>query len=124
MSDVASPNAPDERSSLPPFVAAAAAQAADELPRRAADAVQRLVDTVHDKAVRPAVVVARALVFGLLIFAGTTMLAVLGSVALLRLFDDYFFSTRQWISYLVLGGLFSLIGLGAWSRRTARAQAA
>lgn len=105
---------------LPPAVGAAAAEAAAELPRRAADAVQLLVDTIHDKAVRPAVLVTRAIVFGLVVAALGTVLAVVGSIALLRIFDVYVFGHRVWLSYVVLGGALTLAGLGAWSRRTAR----
>jgi uncharacterized protein YacL len=107
-------------SDLPSAVSAAAAEAAAELPRKAADAVQLLVDTIHDKAVRPAVLATRAIVFGLLIAALATLLLVLGSIAVLRLFDVYVFGHRVWLSYLVLGGALTLAGLGAWTRRTAR----
>lgn len=105
---------------LPPAVSAAAAEAATELPRRAADAVQLLVDTIHDKAVRPAVLATRAIVFGLLIAAVGTVLVVVGSIAVLRLFDVYVFGHRVWLSYLVLGGALTLAGFAAWTRRTAR----
>lgn len=105
---------------LPPAVGAAAAEAAAELPRRAADAVQLLVDTIHDKAVRPAVLATRAVVFGLLVAAVGTVLVVVGSVALLRIFDVYAFGHRVWLSYIVLGGALTLAGLAAWTRRTAR----
>ena len=105
---------------LPPAIGAAAAHAAADFPRRAADAVQLLVDTVHDKAIRPAVLVTRALVFGLLIAALATVVLVLGSIAVLRLFDVYVFGHQVWLSYIVLGGALTLGGLGLWTRRTAK----
>lgn len=105
---------------LPPAVGAAATEAAAELPRKAADAIQLLVDTIHDKAVRPAVLATRAIVFGLLVAALGLLLAVVGSIALLRIFDVYVFGQRVWLSYVVLGGALTLAGLGAWTRRTAR----
>src|SRR5579875_1030560 len=92
---------------LPPAVSAAAAAAASELPKKAADMVQLLVDTIHDKAVRPAVLATRVLV-------------VVGSVAVLRIFDVYVFGHRVWLSYVVLGGALTLAGLAVWSRRTAK----
>lgn len=107
-------------SDVPSAVGAAAAEAAAELPRKAADAVQLVVDTIHDKAIRPAVLATRALVFGLLVVALATLLLVLGSIALLRLLDVYAFAHRVWLSYVVLGGVLTLAGLAAWSRRTAR----
>jgi len=108
---------------LPPDVGAAAAEAASELPRRAADVVQLVVDTIHDKAVRPMVLATRALVFGLLVAALGTVLVVVGSIAVLRIFDVYVFGRQVWLSYIVLGGALTLAGLAAWSRRTAPARA-
>lgn len=105
---------------LPPILGAAAAEAAAELPRRAADAVQLVVDTIHDKAVRPAILVSRAVVFGLVVAALAVVLVVVGSVAVLRLFDVYVFGHRVWLSYIVLGGALTLGGLAVWTRRTAR----
>jgi hypothetical protein len=96
------------------------AEAAAELPRRAADAVQLVVDTIHDKAVRPVALVARALVFGLLIAVLGITLLILGSIVVVRLLDVYAFGHRVWLSYIVLGGVLTLVGLGLWSRRTER----
>ena len=131
MSDphAASSIAPDTGASsgpatVPPQVGAAAAQAAQvaaaQFPGKAADAVQLLVDTIHDKAVRPVTLAARAVVFGLIVAAMTTVLVVTGSIAALRLLDNYAFPHRVWLSYAVIGGLFTLAGLGAWTRRSAR----
>ncbi len=105
---------------VPPFMGGATAQAAADLPRKAADAVQFVVDTIHDKAVRPAILATRAVVFGLVIAALAVVLVVVGSIALLRLFDVYVFGHRVWLSYIVIGGAFTLVGLAAWTRRTAR----
>jgi hypothetical protein len=104
---------------VPPLVGAAAAEAAAELPRKAADAVQLVVDTIHDKAVRPAILATRAVVFGLVVAALATVLVVVGAIAVLRLFDVYVFGHRVWLSYIVLGGALTLAGLIAWTRRTA-----
>jgi hypothetical protein len=109
---------------LPPFVGTAAAEAAAELPRRAADAVQLVVDTIHDKALRPAILAARAIVFGLVVAAVATVLVVAGSITVLRLFDVYVFGHRVWLSYLVLGGALTVAGLAAWTRRTPRSSPA
>lgn len=101
-------------------MAAAAAEAASELPRRAVDAVQQVVDAIHNKAVRPAALAVRAVVFGLVVAAVGTLLLVLGSIAALRLLDVYAFGHRVWLSYIVLGGAVTLLGLALWSRRTTR----
>ncbi|MGH8988310.1 MAG: hypothetical protein ACRDXC_06890 [Acidimicrobiales bacterium] len=93
---------------------------AAELPRKAADVVQLVVDVIHDKAVRPATLVTRAVVFGLVVASLAIVLAVVGSIAVLRLFDVYVFGHSVWLSYIVLGGALSLAGLATWSRRSAR----
>lgn len=106
------------------FAAGAAAEATSELPRKAADVVQLVVDTLHDKAIRPAVLAARVVVFGLVVAALAGLLVVAGSIAVLRLFDVYVFGHQVWLSYIVLGGALTLAGFGAWSLRTARRPAA
>jgi hypothetical protein len=110
--------------SLPPFIGTAAAEVAAELPRKAVDAVQLLVDTIHDKAVRPTILATRAVVFGLLVATLVATLVVVGSIAVVRLFDVYVFGHQVWLSYIVLGGALSFAGLAVWSRRTARSSAA
>ena len=102
------------------MMGAAAAEAAADLPRRATDAVQLVVDTIHDKAVRPAILATRAVVFGLVVAALAAVLVTVGSIAVLRLFDVYVFGHRVWLSYIVLGGALTLAGLAAWTRRTTR----
>lgn len=92
-------------------------------PRKAADAVDLVVDTLHDKAIRPALLAARAVVFGLLVAVLALVVLVVLSVGLVRLLDVYAFGGRVWISYAVLGGIFTVAGLAAWSRRTPRGAA-
>jgi len=91
---------------------------AADLPARAADAVEQLVDTIFDRVVRPLLLVARAIVFGLLVTAVVLVIAVLVSVALVRFLDVYVVHGRVWISYLILGVLFTGAGFLAWSQRS------
>lgn len=97
----------------------AIASLAGDWPGKAADAVDLAVDAIHDKAIRPAFLVARAIVFGLLGLVLVVAVVVWLSVGLVRLLDVYVVGGRVWISYAILGGLFTLAGLVAWSRRTA-----
>lgn len=92
----------------------------DEWAARAADSVDMLVDLVHDKAIRPVTLVARGLVFGLLIAAFGFVVAILLSVGLVRLLDVYAFGHRVWASDALLGFVFCTLGVAAWSMRTRR----
>jgi hypothetical protein len=79
--------------------------------------VEDVVNAVHDRVVRPLILAARAVVFGILVATMVLVLAVLFSVAVVRLLDVYAFGGRAWASELVVGGLLTLGGLAAWSRR-------
>jgi len=89
----------------------------DDLSTRALDAVDAVVAMVNDKAVRPAVVAARAIVFGVIIVVVALTVVVLLSVGFIRLTTVYLFDHKVWISYLVLGAIFCAVGTFAYSRR-------
>ena len=89
----------------------------DELSNKALDAVDAIVAVVNDKAVRPAVVAARSVVFGVIIVVVALMILVLLSVGFIRFTTVYFFNGKVWISYLVLGAIFCAGGAFAYSRR-------
>lgn len=94
-----------------------------EWPKKAADTVELVVDTIHDKAIRPLTLAARAIVFGLVVAAVSVVLLVLVAIAVVRVLDNYAFGHQVWASYCVVGGVFTLAGLVAWSRRVARPSA-
>jgi hypothetical protein len=91
----------------------------DGLSARALDTIDTVVATVNDKAVRPVVVAARGVVFGVVITVVGLSVAVLACVAFLRLTVAYTipFDHKVWISYLVLGALFSLVGAFLYAKR-------
>ena len=76
---------------------------------------------VYDRVIRPLTLVARGIVFGILI---ATMALILGSARLrwllVRLLDVYAFGHRAWAARDgEVGGFITLIGLApAWSQRT------
>jgi hypothetical protein len=87
----------------------------DALSARALETIDTVVAAVNDKAVRPAIVAARAIVFGVII-------AVIGITALIVFCIMFIRLTtiaghRIWGSYMVLGLLFSGIGAFIYSRR-------
>jgi hypothetical protein len=89
-----------------------------DLPTRGTDLVDTLVELLRDRAVRPLTLATRAVVFGIIILAASLVTMVLVSITLIRLLTVYAFDGRVWLSDLVVGGLFVIIGLVAWSRRT------
>jgi hypothetical protein len=89
-----------------------------ELPAKGADLVDSFVALVRDRAVRPFMLVAKAIVFGIIVFAASIVLLTLLSIILVRVLTVYAFDGRVWISDLVVGGLFVVVGLVAWSQRT------
>jgi hypothetical protein len=92
----------------------------DEWAAKAADAVESVVDAVHDKVVRPAVVAGRAVVFGVLIAVVGLVVLILLAVGLVRLLDVYAFDGRVWASDALIGALLCGGGLAVWTRRTSR----
>jgi hypothetical protein len=91
-----------------------------DLPTRGADMVDTLVALIRDRAVRPLTLATRAVVFGIIILAASVVTLVLLSITLIRLLTVYAFGGRVWISDLVVGALFVILGLAAWTQRTDR----
>jgi hypothetical protein len=89
-----------------------------DLPTRGADWVDTVVELLRDKTVRPVTLVARVVVFGIIIFAAAVTTVVLVSIALIRLLTVYAFDGRVWLSDLVVGAVFVVLGIVAWSQRT------
>ncbi len=92
--------------------------ALDDLPTRGADYVDTLVELLRDKTVRPLTLATRAVVFGIIIFAAAVVTVVFLSITLIRILTVYAFDGRVWLSDLVVGALFVMAGMVAWSRRT------
>jgi len=91
-----------------------------EWPARVADGIEDVVEAVHDRVVRPLTLVARGLVFGMIIAVMALVLAVLAAIAAVRLLDVYAFGGRVWASDALLGALLVAAGVLAWSKRGAR----
>ena len=88
-----------------------------DLPTKGADLVDTLVTLLRDKTVRPLTLATRAIVFGIIIFAATIVTVTLLSIALIRLLTVYAFDGRVWLSDLVVGAVFVIGGVVAWSQR-------
>jgi hypothetical protein len=73
------------------------------------------VDTVHDKAIRPALVAVRSIVFGVIIAVVGIALIVIFWITLIRV--GVIAGRQVWRSYLVIGLILSAIGALLYSRR-------
>src|SRR5579862_704782 len=94
--------------------------AGPDWPARAADTVEDVVSAVYDKIIRPLALVARGIVFGILVATMAVVLAVLAAIALVRVLDIYAFGHRAWAAEAVVGGFITALGLVAWSFRRSR----
>lgn len=89
---------------------------------RAVDLIDRVLDAVRDRTTKPLIVVVRAIVFGIFIVVGACAAFVVALIGLFRatneLFDLWWSrDTAVWVSYVVLGTIFVLIGMFALRRR-------
>lgn len=110
----------------PPSVAAAGA----DWPAEVADRIESVVGAVRDKTVGPLTTVVRGLVYGLLAGVLGMVLLVLLVIATVRLADVYAFDRGSrtggphvWAVDVIVGGILTLIGLFAWSKRRPRRSA-
>jgi len=121
MEDQATTEAPSSSPSNPGVdTGAAPGPGQFDWPAKVADTVEDVVTAVHDRLVRPLTVVARALVFGIIIGVMGIVLAALTVIIVIRLLDVYAFRGRVWASDALVGGLLVAAGGFAWSKRGAR----
>ena len=79
--------------------------------------MDHLFDLFHDKILRPIMILGRTVAFGFILILVGVLVGVAGLEGLIRLFNSYAFAAHQWAPYLIVGGLFILIGLIIWRRR-------
>jgi len=87
---------------------------------RVADTIESTVAAVHDRVVRPLIIAARGIVFGIVVGSMVLVLCVLLSIALVRLIDVYAFGHRAWAAEALVGAVLSALGIVAWSLRRQR----
>ncbi len=84
-----------------------------------ADRIDQLVEAVRSRTADKLVVVARAVVYGLLAAVMGAMALILLLIAAIRFLDSYI-PRGVWIPYLALGAILVVVGLFLWSKRTAK----
>jgi hypothetical protein len=92
-------------------------------PATVADTIVRFVDQAKSKTTRPVVVVVRAAVYGLVAGLLGLVVAVLAFIGIFRAVDrlrDVIVADSVWLTYLVLGLVFTVVGAIVFSTRTPR----
>ncbi len=84
-----------------------------------ADTIERLVASVRAKTADPLDKVARALVYGLVAAIVGVAALVLGAVALVRVLDVVL-PGDVWAAHALSGGIFVVVGLLLWRKRTVK----
>ena len=84
---------------------------------RVIDTVEDTVTAVHDRVIRPLLLAARAVVYGIIVASMALVMSILISIALVRLLDVYAFRGRVWASDALVGGLLTVLGLVVWTKR-------
>lgn len=97
-------------------------------PAQAADTIERVVGSVRDKTTGPAITAARWVVYGTFALVVGTVVGVLVAIAAVRALDSYLPDAwvgeeHTWAAHLLVGLVFTGLGLLLWSRRSAPAEA-
>jgi drug/metabolite transporter (DMT)-like permease len=89
-------------------------------PAQAADKIVQVVGQVRDRTTGPAITVARGAVYGLLAGILGAVCLVLFIICLVRLLDTYVVGEdNTWLAHLIVGLLFSAVGMVMWRMRRA-----
>jgi hypothetical protein len=70
--------------------------------------IERVVGLLRDRTTRPALTVARSLVFGIIAVAGAITALVLLSIVLIRLLTEI--TNEAWIAFLITSAVFLVLG--------------
>jgi hypothetical protein len=94
----------------------------EDWPAQMAESIERVVGSVRDKTTGPALTVARAIVYGTfaaVVAVAAVVVFVIGAVRVVDVYlpDAVFGETHTWAAHLLLGLVFSAIGIVLWLRR-------
>ncbi len=85
-------------------------------PEAVADGIVESIASVRQLLLRPVARIARRIVYGFVIIVLALLIFLVGTLGLIRLLDAYI-PQEIWLTYAILGGVFTLVGLIVWSRR-------
>jgi hypothetical protein len=81
------------------------------------DRLVEIIERVRAATTGPLLKIVRAVVYGIIVVGLGIMVVTLLIITLIRLLDQL--PGGVWLPYLILGALFTLIGLILWTRRSA-----
>lgn len=84
------------------------------------DRLDHYIDVVRSNTTDRLVKVARLLVFGVIALILGSMAGIIALITLIRVLDIVL-PREVWLAYVVLGAIFLVAGLFAWSKKTAPA---
>ena len=84
---------------------------------RALHGFDHLLDVVHDKILRPILLVGRTIAFSFILLLMAIVLVTTLVIGLIRLLNVYAFAGREWLTFGVVGILALAVGLWIWRRR-------
>ena len=88
-----------------------------DLVDRALGTLDHVLDVVHDKVLRPILLVGRTLAFAFVLLLVALVLVIVLIIGVIRLFNVYLFANHVWLSYALVGVLSLSAGLVIWRRR-------
>lgn len=106
-----------------PSTGAAPGVSQDDWPAQVTALIVRTVDQVRAKTTRPATLVARGVVYGLIAALVGIAIAALVFIGLFRAVDrgrNLIVEDAVWLTYFFLGGLFLIVGAVLFARRKPR----
>lgn len=96
------------------------AATSDDWARHATAWVERVVEAIRHRSVRPVLLVVQILVVGILVALVGIFVAVASAIGIVRLLTADAFGGRVWASDLVVGGIFAAAGTFLLARSRAR----
>jgi len=80
-------------------------------------AFDHVLDLVHDNVLRPLIIAGRAIAFAFITLLALVVLLVALVIGLTRLMNVYLFAGHEWLTFAVLGAIFTIAGMIIWRWR-------
>jgi hypothetical protein len=106
-------------------VPAGSSAPSSDWPAQAADTIEQVVGSIRDKTTGPAITAARWAVYGTFAALVGLAVAILLAISAVRIMDVYLpdgwvGEQHTWVAHLIVGSVFTLLGMGLWSQRSSR----